>query len=217
MKELEQSYRRRYERLLIPTATRLEGFLRDCLSAELRIDRITARAKAVDRFIEKAQRQVNGAPKYNDPLNQIQDQVGARIVTYYADDVPCVANAAETYLRHIESRILAPESEFEFGYFGKHYIMLFPVDVVPDPGPDLPPFFELQIATLFQHAWSEANHDLGYKPGHVLTSEQKRKLAFTAAQAWGADLIFNELHAQARSAGAVVQADLPITEAATEN
>ena len=57
-------------------------------------------------------------------------------------------------------------------------------------------FFELQIKTLFQHAWSEAEHDLGYKPSSQLTSDQKRRLAFTAAQAWGADQIFDEMHRQ---------------------
>jgi putative GTP pyrophosphokinase len=49
----------------------------------------------------------------------------------------------------------------------------------------VPQFFELQVETLFQRAWSE--HDLGYKPGATpLTSEAKRRLAFTSAQAWGA-------------------------------
>jgi putative GTP pyrophosphokinase len=58
----------------------------------------------------------------------------------------------------------------------------------------IPGFFELQIKTLFQHAWSEADHDLGYKPGdQPLTSEQKRLIAFTSAQAWGADHIFDQL------------------------
>ena len=58
----------------------------------------------------------------------------------------------------------------------------------------LPGFFELQIKTLFQHAWAEADHDLGYKPGTVpLTSAQRRKIAFTSAQAWGADHMFDEL------------------------
>jgi len=58
---------------------------------------------------------------------------------------------------------------------------------------EAPEFFELQIKTLFQHAWAEAEHDLGYKPPKPLTSIQKRKMAFTAAQAWGADQIFDEL------------------------
>ncbi len=89
-----------------------------------------------------------------------------------------------------------PDSEWEFGYFGKHYILLLPRDVI-DPGIDqnlVPEFFELQVKTLFQHAWSEANHDLGYKPGAApLTADEKRRLAFTAAQAWGADRVFDEL------------------------
>ena len=50
------------------------------------------------------------------------------------------------------------------------------------------------MKTLFQHAWSEANHDLGYKPGSApLTSDAKRRLDIPAAQAWGADRIFDEL------------------------
>ena len=58
----------------------------------------------------------------------------------------------------------------------------------------VPKFFELQIKTLFQHAWSEAEHDIGYKEGQKpLDLDQKRRLAFTSAQAWGADRVFDEL------------------------
>jgi ppGpp synthetase/RelA/SpoT-type nucleotidyltranferase len=52
------------------------------------------------------------------------------------------------------------------------------------------------VKTLFQHAWSKADHDLGYKPGSgstPLTSHERRKLAYTSAQAWGADHLFDEL------------------------
>jgi ppGpp synthetase/RelA/SpoT-type nucleotidyltranferase len=77
-----------------------------------------------------------------------------------------------------------------------HYILLMPTELIDSdvPNPIVPEFFELQIKTVFQHAWSEANHDLGYKPGSKpLASDEKRKLAFTAAQAWGADQIFDGL------------------------
>jgi ppGpp synthetase/RelA/SpoT-type nucleotidyltranferase len=136
-----------------------------------------------------------GTPKYRDPLSEIQDQVRARIIAFYKSDVLRLAALVEKYFHAIEAKDRVPESESEFGYFGRHYVLLVPTDA--SAGLDdamLPQVFELQIKTLFQHAWSEANHDLGYKPdGEGLTPEEKRKLAFTSAQAWGADLIFDEL------------------------
>jgi len=89
---------------------------------------------------------------------------------------------------------VVPDSPSEFGYEGKHYILFIPQDVrIASEDEECPTFFELQIKTLFQHAWGEADHDLIYKPAGRLTSDQRRRVAFTAAQAWGADRIFEEL------------------------
>lgn len=78
---------------------------------------------------------------------------------------------------------------------GKHFILAVPEDLIEDAHVDrTPKFFELQIKTLFQHAWSEAEHDLAYKPSEPLTQLQRRQVAFTAAQAWGADQLFAQLH-----------------------
>jgi ppGpp synthetase/RelA/SpoT-type nucleotidyltranferase len=101
----------------------------------------------------------------------------------------------EKYFKPIEMKEVVPDSESEFGYFGKHYVLFIPNDVIGDEElkKEAPTFFELQIKTLFQHAWSEANHDLGYKSEIDLTPVEKRKIAFTSAQAWGADEIFSEL------------------------
>ena len=196
MTDLEKAYRERFGAVLEPLTTAIEQHLHEHLGSEPRIDRVTARAKSVDRFLEKAQTVVKGKPKYADPLRQIQDQIGARIVTFYHSDVDRVAGIVEKYYRPIETQNLVPESEWEFGYFGRHYVLLLPSDVI-DPSMDkslMPEFFELQVKTLFQHAWSEADHDLGYKPGSAqLDSDAKRRLAFTSAQAWGADRIFNDL------------------------
>jgi len=117
---------------------------------------------------------------------------------FYKNDAEQVAEDVKKYFKHIETQRVIPDSEREFGYEGIHYIFFIPDDLFEEPisGGRPVEFFELQIKTLFQHAWSQAEHDLGYKPSATLTSDQKRRVAFTAAQAWGADLIFDEMFRQ---------------------
>ena len=194
--QLEVAYARRYERVLVLLAARLHEYISGLMEDQPRIDRVTVRAKSPDRFLGKAATGGENGFNYSDPLAQIQDQIGARIVVFYRDDVQRVEKIVNRYFAAIENRQLIPETESEFGYFGHHLVLVLPTDVIDKDMDDsmVPSFFELQIKTLFQHAWSEADHDLGYKPGSVpLTSDQKRKIAFTSAQAWGADLIFDEL------------------------
>lgn len=189
------TYRQRYPRLR-EVASELEALLRTWLGEISRIDRIAARAKDPERFAAKAAKTLeDGTLKYIAPLNQIQDQIGARIIVFYREDVGVVATELERYLRHVERRDHVPDSYWEFGYFGRHWIFALPDDVVPmDVSRDIVPrFFELQVKTLFQHAWSEANHDLGYKSPTELSPDHQRLFAYTAAQAWGADRVFDEL------------------------
>lgn len=194
--ELALRYRLRQESVLVVLAERLASHIAELTDNLPRIDRVQARSKSPERFMAKALKIEDGVRKYLDPLNDIQDQIGARIVTFYADDVEDVCSHVERYFRHIEKRRVVPESVAEFGYFGFHYIVGIPSDVLDstwDPA-FIPSHFELQIKTLFQHAWSEANHDIGYKElSGGLSAEEKRKMAWASAQAWGADQIFNEL------------------------
>jgi putative GTP pyrophosphokinase len=193
---LEAEYLDRHASALEPTADALRLYIADLLKGEARIDRVTARAKNPTSFLQKASTLINNKPKYKDPLSQIQDQIGARIITFFKSDVDRLDAIVRRFFKPIEFRDRVPESEWEFGYFGRHYVLVLPTDVKDDSidNSKLPDFFELQIKTLFQHAWSEADHDVGYKPGSSpLTPEEKRKLAFTSAQAWGADQIFEEL------------------------
>lgn len=205
MNDLENEYRHRFETVLVPLAEALETHLKDALRGELRIDRISARAKSIERLVAKAQATQNGQPKYTEPLRQIQDQIGARIVTFYLSDVDRIAAIIERYYRRVESRIVVPDSETEFDYFGRHYILLIPSELMPAGAERAltPEFFELQISTLFQHAWAEANHDLGYKPQSAsLSRDAKRRIAYTSAQAWGADRMFDELFRELSGASA---------------
>ena len=193
--ELEKLYKERYDKVLTIVANKLEDHIKYLVKDIPRIDRVSARAKSITRFLDKARKTENNKPKYTDPLSQIQDQVGARIVTFYNSDIEPVSKTILDYFAPIEKRTIVPDSVNEFGYEEKHFILLIPKDLIT---PDLseehcPTFFELQIKTLFEHSWAEANHDLAYKPHSELNLVQKRKIAFTAAQAWGADKIFDEL------------------------
>lgn len=192
---VRQQYNLLYENLLNPISTRLECYLSElCLNVP-RIDRIKARAKSPERFARKAEKlKDDGKPKYTDPLAQIQDLVAARIVVFYKSDVDVVSEIIESYFRRIERKAVVEDSPKAFGYEGKHYILAIPDEVLEEGMEEqAPKFFELQIKTLFQHAWGEAEHDLNYKADSELSPLQKKQVAFTAAQAWGADEHFDAL------------------------
>lgn len=200
--DLLAEYRLKHDGTLVPVAAALEDLIKDHLDNVTHIDRVSARAKSPGRFLTKA-RKLNsaGGLRYPEPLVQIQDLIGARVIVFYKSDVAIVEELLLQYFTPIESRTIVPDSEWEFGYFGRHFIMTLPRDAVPKEvnADETPGFFELQLKTLFQHAWSEAEHDLGYKPLEELSADQKRLLAYTSAQAWGADDVFERLAVQLKS------------------
>jgi ppGpp synthetase/RelA/SpoT-type nucleotidyltranferase len=160
-----------------------------------RIDQLTGRAKSVERFGLKAQKRANdGSYKYKEPLIEIQDQIGVRIITFYLNDVDVIAKIIHDNYEPIEVLDKHPDSYDAFSYEGKHFILFIPDEVknCEEEG-YMPSFFELQIKTMFQHAWAESEHDLNYKTENELSIDDKRLIALTAAQAWGADNVFKQL------------------------
>jgi ppGpp synthetase/RelA/SpoT-type nucleotidyltranferase len=90
-------------------ADNIDKHICDLLQDQPRIDRISARAKDIDRFLNKAASQIEGRPKYSEPLNQIQDQVGARIVVFYKSDVDRIDALMKRYFAAIEYRRVVPD------------------------------------------------------------------------------------------------------------
>lgn len=194
MKDLRDEYTNRRKNHLISMAEKLRENISENINKCKRVDSVSVRAKDVDRFCRKAKKKDGSKFKYSDPINQIQDQIAGRIVVKYPSDIEKVSSSIEKYYRPIERQKVIPDADDKFGYEGKHYILFIPEHILPVVNKrDFPKVFELQIKTLFQHAWSEAEHDLAYKAKKDLSSEVKRKVAFTAAQAWGADQIFQDL------------------------
>lgn len=198
---LKNEYTNRFNLYLKGIADNLYNDMMVNLGACKRIDKVSVRPKEIDKFCEKALRIEGGELKYSDPINQIQDQIGARIVTYYLSDVEKLSEIIEDYYKPIEKQKVIPDSENSFGYECKHYILFLPDSVLPNnANGKYPKFFELQIRTLFQHAWAEAEHDIGYKSLKNIGYDEKKEMAFAAAQAWGADRIFDKFFKSSQKA-----------------
>jgi ppGpp synthetase/RelA/SpoT-type nucleotidyltranferase len=165
----------------------LSNALHEILGTRPRVDQIAVRVKSLDRILEKAQRMA-----YKNPLEEVLDQIGTRVVVYYNSDVEPTAQAILTRFRLHEQHVYEAPDPRIFGYQGKHFICYLPPQIHSCAQSPVD-FFEVQVSTLFQHAWAEAEHELGYKAELPLDYDEKRKIAWAAAQAWGADIIFDEI------------------------
>ena len=189
-------YKQRYH-LLCSLADNLAEVVIGDLAEISHIDRISFRVKDPGSFFVKSSATLSdGSSKYSNPLREIEDQVAGRVIVFYSSDIQSVSAVLEDTFRKVESEAKEPEDESSFGYESYHHNFLIPEHQKPDGWEledNMPVTFELQIRTLFMHAWAEPQHDLGYK-GDDLSREIRRKLAWVAASAWGADRTMDEIY-----------------------
>ncbi|MFD1248886.1 DUF429 domain-containing protein [Nocardioides ginsengisoli] len=178
---------RRYAELqpgLVPVT---EGFVRLVTSildeAGINYLTVTGRAKSVSSFALKAAKTVDGRLIFSDPLHEITDQIGVRVITYVHSDVQAVVDLLEDQIVVHDDRDLGQEtaSEGRFGYASRH--LLVGLDPTRDDADGLLHGHRaaLQIRTVLQHAWAEFEHDVRYKgavpPEHVLDLDRRFTLA----------------------------------------
>lgn len=191
---LDGLYRERFG-LLEGLASNLAAAVRDHLASTSRVDDIRFRAKSPESFIDKVcVRRVD--PPYDAPLLEVEDQVAGRVNVFFLSDVERVRERLGDLFGAVEVSERRPAKVTEFDYEGLHSIYNIPPQVKPDgweERDDLPATFELQVRTLFQHAWAEPQHDIAYKPNTELEFDERREVAWVAASAWGADQAFDRL------------------------
>lgn len=195
--DIQSAYKELAENYLEPLKDDLLVYLKEWLKGVQRLDRIDARVKTVSSFVNKALKQDDsGAFKYSKPFSEIQDMIGARVVVFFEQDAAELIERAKSEFRYIERKFLVPEYDDAFGYFGYHMICFLPNQGDISANDRVPAYFELQIKTLFQHAWSQLHHDTGYKerPDSPFLSKDKRLSAHASSLAWGADKAFAELY-----------------------
>jgi ppGpp synthetase/RelA/SpoT-type nucleotidyltranferase len=128
---------------------------------------VSGRTKSIASFAEKATRTLDGVRLYTDPLREIGDQLGVRVITYVRDDVDAVADLLGDQVVVNDDRDLGREtaSEGRFGYASRH------LQIALDAARESQPAYahlrgrnvQVQIRTVLQHAWAEFEHDIRYK------------------------------------------------------
>lgn len=186
--DLRSAYTARFP-LLEELAIRLQREVKSALEGVRHVDRISFRVKTVESFVDKAT-DPRTRPPYGDPLVEIEDQVAGRVVVFFLQDVELVAERIRRNFSVVELTHKRPSKDEEFGYESHHLICLIPPHVTPAEWgrhDRLPATFEMQVRTLFMHAWAEPQHDLAYKGPADLPATARRELFWVAASAWGAD------------------------------
>ncbi len=200
--ELRERYQQR-RALLQQLGGKLEEATREALGSMPHIDRVSFRVKSVDSFMAKAA-QVDSL--YENPLVEIEDQVAGRVIVFFLSDIDVVLQKLRGTFNAVEGVRKRPARDEEFSYESHHLVCTIPPHLEPVGFRELldaPNTFELQVRTIFMHAYSEPQHDFAYKAAEDLPGNTRRELAWIAASAWGADQAYERVLKWARDNGHV--------------
>ncbi len=139
---------------------------------------IEGRAKEIESFKNKIEIKKG---KYNNPLKEIMDLCGVRIIVYYQTDIDKIDSLIkenfELDLNNSVDKSTILKSN-EFGYLSNHYIIK--INSIRSHLPEWEKFkdlnAEIQLRTVLQHSWAAISHELEYKSKFDVPDLLKRKL-----------------------------------------
>jgi len=195
MKEATDKYKAVYP-TYVQFTQRLDDLLKGLLEAEnIKYDKIEARAKTIDSFEEKISRP---GKTYSDPLSEITDLSGLRVILYYSEDVEKVIKLLKREFKINETLSVDKKSELkpdQLGYISTHLIVSLNADrkKLIEWKAFEKITAEIQIRTVLQHAWASISHALQYKNENEVPIPFRRKLLRLSGIMELADEQFSEL------------------------
>jgi len=193
----EQEYSRRDS--FTKRLAALIGTLLDRASIDFAL--IESRTKTPTSLAEKIARKQG---KYANPLRDIPDLSGIRIITYYLEDVERVGQLIcnEFAIDQSESSHHSDETSADrFGYVSRHYVLKLGARRGElEEWNDYASFTaEVQVRTVLQHAWSSVSHKVAYKRESEVPIRLRRRLSRLSALFEIADEQFSQLRAETTS------------------
>jgi ppGpp synthetase/RelA/SpoT-type nucleotidyltranferase len=185
-----EKHRSKYLRL----TAEIEVILKESLNEkDIIFHSIESRVKTVESFKEKA-----GREKYGDPINEITDLTGIRIITLFEKEIHKISDIIKE-LFEIDYEKSEDKSDLldadKMGYKSIHYIAELSRNKIS--ATELESFegfkFEIQIRSILQHAWAEIEHDRNYKFKGELPKHLQRRFYALAGMLEIADREFNTL------------------------
>lgn len=138
-----------------------------------------ARAKQPESLRSKCRRK-----GYKNPAVQVTDLLAVRVITYFKDDLDAVAARLRNVLQISEAKSRDTRknlAENAFGYRSVHLVArLKPSEAVFRPSLARR-WFEIQVRSILDHAWSEIEHEAVYKSGIRYSKEVRRRFKAVAA------------------------------------
>jgi Uncharacterized protein conserved in bacteria len=201
--ELTEKFKSRatlFERLLEEALYALKAALEQ---AAIKYHSLPSRVKSPESFLEKVKRRETRESEEVqrgewDPLKEVQDIVGLRVVCLYLSDVERIATVVRNTFQ-----VLSEDNKIEgtevssFGYMSVHFVAVMKAEY---SGPrydniaNLP--FEIQVRTIAMDAWANVSHHLDYKSDKDVPAELRKDFYALSGLFYVADRHFEMFYSQ---------------------